>query len=42
MIEVIKPQKLIPVHTEYPATFSQIISHDVELVLPELGRTITV
>ncbi len=42
MIETIKPQKLIPIHTEFPATFSQIISSEIELSLPELGKAIVV
>ena len=42
MIETIKPQKLIPVHTEFPATFSQIINSEIELSLPELGKAIVV
>jgi hypothetical protein len=42
MIAEIKPKKLIPIHTEYPKAFAQIIGNEIELLLPELGRTIMV
>jgi len=42
MIAEIKPAKLIPIHTEFPRAFSQIIGSDVELMLPELGKKITI
>jgi ribonuclease J len=42
MIGTIKPLRLIPIHTEYPKIFSQIINNEIELILPELAKTIAI
>jgi len=42
MIATIKPRTLIPIHTEYPGAFSRIVSNEVELILPELGKIISI
>lgn len=41
-IEEIRPQKVIPVHTEHPELFKEKLSSDFEVILPETGQSIRI
>jgi ribonuclease J len=40
VVETIRPRKLIPVHTQEPALFSERFSGICEVVIPEIGKEI--
>lgn len=44
LIEKIRPKTLIPVHTERPEVFEELVKEigkDIEVIIPELGKTYT-